>query len=72
MSIYPFTVDAPRTPRAQRLLEDERGIVDDRSFWEVILRSFGGGLHRREWAKSAYRCHVASHSIPTAGSCRFY
>ena len=47
MSIYPFTVDAPRAPRAQRLLEDERGIVDDRSFWEVILRSTGGGLNQR-------------------------
>ena len=47
MSIYPFTVDAPRAPRAQRLLEDERGIVDDRSFWEVIFGSFGGGLHPR-------------------------
>eukprot|EP00964_Phaeocystis_antarctica_P082761 scaffold51974_cov74-Phaeocystis_antarctica.AAC.2 len=47
MFIYPFTVDAPRAPRAQRLLEDERGIVDDRSFWEVILRSTGGGLNQR-------------------------
>ena len=58
MSIYPFNLDAPRAPRAQRLLEDERGIVDDRSFWEVIFGSFGGGLHRRKWAKSAHRCHV--------------
>lgn len=58
MSIYPFNLDAPRAPRAQRLLEDERGIVDDRSFSEVIFGSFGGGLQRREWAKSAYRCHV--------------
>ena len=47
MSIYPFNVDAPRAPRAQRLLEDERGIADDRSFREVILRSIGGGLHPR-------------------------
>jgi len=44
MSIYPFTVDAPRAPRAQRLLEDERGIVDDRSFSEVIFGSFGGAF----------------------------
>ena len=46
MSIYPFNLDAPRAPRAQRLLEDERGIVDDRSFSEVIFGSLGGGLQR--------------------------
>ena len=44
MSIYPVNVDAPRAPRAQRLLEDERGIVDDRSFSEVIFGSFGGAF----------------------------
>lgn len=47
MSIYPVNVDAPRAPRAQRLLEDERGIVDDRSFWEVISGSFDGEAFTR-------------------------
>ena len=65
MSIYPVNVGAPRAPRAQRLLEDERGIADDRSFSEVIFGSFGGGLQRREWAKSL-QVPRDPFSVPTA------
>ena len=36
VSIYPFNLDGPRVPQAQRLLEDERGIADDGSLKHAV------------------------------------